>query len=573
MSLVIPDGQVWLCSGVPFDANYDNTKWYTNKSAQFSEISSMSIFTAENCRYMRHNTAIRLTCPANKAYAVNYLIYKNTSFENKYFYAFVNSVRYINNDLFEFSFTIDVIQTWMFDYNLSQCFIEREHIANDELYASLTQEGLEYGEPYVNKEFKDSFSRSWKICVASTQVRNEGSESEGTETSYTLPTGKIYGKTYSGLHLQFFEGAAAANAYIKAFNDDGRIDDIQAVFMCPKAMGTSISTRIVYAIPFNKSLISGLSSSEEQFKEGVLFEGYVPKNKKLYNYPYRFIRVLNARGAAGVYRWEFNSQFMASGRTDEQMNFTEFIGGYNNPEILLSPQYNTYATGTDPNTAHLMTSGGFPQCSWSSDGYQSWLAQNWGQLNYSLSMIDLRLESSQAKVRNSGFSALANMALKTVSGKSDFSDFEDAVKFSDNIRNEGTSLYYDTQSAVQKLTAVFEDHKLLPAESSVISTSGQLSYDAGISGFTFQTLSIRRDYAEIIDNYFTMYGYMCQQVKTPNHYTRKAFNFIRTVGCLATGTCPADELKMIQQIYDKGIRFWHCNISDVGNYNLDNSSI
>lgn len=573
MSLVIPDGQVWLCSGVPFDEQYNNTKWYTSKEAQFSEISSMAIYTASNCRYMRHNTAIRLSCPANKAYAVNYLIYRNTSFENKYFYAFVRAVNYINNDLFEFVFSIDVIQTWMFDYHLSPCFVEREHIASDEMYASLTTESIEYGEPYVNKEFQDSFSRSWKICIASTQVRNEGSESEGTETTYAIPTGKIYGKTYSGLHLQFFEGAAAANAYIKTFNDDGRIADIQSVFMCPKAMETSISTRIVYAIPFNKSLFSNLSSSEEQFKEGVLFEGYVPKNKKLYNYPYRFIRVLNARGAAGVYRWEFNSQFMASGSQTEQMNFTEFIGGYNNPEILLSPAYNSYETGTEPNTAHLMTSGGFPQCSWSSDGYQSWLAQNWGQLNYSLAMIDLRLESSQAKVRNATFSALGNAAIKTLSGDAEHNGLDAAQQLTTSVRTEGTNLYYDTMSAVQKLTAIFEDHKMLPAESSVVSTSGQLSYDAGISGFTFQTLSIRKEYAEIIDNYFTMYGYMCHQVKTPNHYTRKAFNFIRTVGCLATGTCPADELKMIQQIYDRGITFWHCDISDVGNYNLDNGSI
>ena len=43
--------------------------------------------------------------------------------------------------------------------------------------------------------------------------------------------------------------------------------------------------------------------SNNNFKEGVPFQGYSPKNKKLYCYRYRFVEVVNGRGSAAIYKW------------------------------------------------------------------------------------------------------------------------------------------------------------------------------------------------------------------------------------------------------------------------------
>ena len=49
-------------------------------------------------------------------YNCNYLAFQNASFGGKWFYAFIDSVEYVNNVTSEVTYTIDVMQTWHFQY-------------------------------------------------------------------------------------------------------------------------------------------------------------------------------------------------------------------------------------------------------------------------------------------------------------------------------------------------------------------------------------------------------------------------------------------------------------------------
>ena len=563
MSLVIPDSEVILCGNVPFDTNYNATKLYASKEAQFSDISSKALYTAGSCRYVRGSKAIRLNVPASIAYKVNYIIYRNTSFENKYFYAFIVAVNYVNNDLFEFVFELDVIQTWMFDYVLSNCYVVREHIANDSLYASRTAETLETGDSYVTGQFQETYTRELMIVVETSFIRIQNED--GT-FKYETASGGMVGKTYDALtHYAFkvnndtTEGLPALQLFINQTVKDGKNDGIVTIKMLPSKVGYENLQVTLYDHD------QSTPSDDNSFKEGTPFEGYVPKNKKLYNYPYRFIKVLNGRGSAGIYKWE-ESNVSTKRSLPFRISITDFSG-----ETVLSALYNM-SSGSARNVCDIMTYNAVNACAYSTDAYKAWLAQNQGQIQFLNTARNLNMAKATVQIIGSA----ANSSIKAVGNLASGDTIGAAATGLQGVTNAAVGAQialYDDEIAVARINGIMQDHEVLPPSACVPSTSGSGAFNSGFGGYTFQTCSIRGEYAKIIDDYFTMYGYACHQVKTPNLHTRQSFNYIKTIGAVARGYAPANDLRIIQDIFNKGITFWHTALDSIGNYGLNNGSV
>ena len=575
--IIAPNSQVWFCSNIPFDMGYRHTKLYSSKSEQFTDISGKSVFTVANCSYFRDSKRIRVTIPMAIAYTVNYLVYKNTNFENKYFYAFVTSCNYINNEVCEFTFEIDVIQTWMFDYEIRPSFVVRQHIANDAIGASLTEESFEIGDPIVAKSFADPNSRNFKICVL-TSFKATYDASTGKYT-YATPEGKYYGKTYSGLEMNFFGTDQSANGFIKAVVEDGKTDGIVAIFMCPEIIvdnPTQVAKIAINLYPFNEV---DQPSAANTYYESNLFQGYVPKNKKLYQYPYRFVKVLNGRGGAAVYKWENSGSKSPEGKN--MFNFRLYAGGSSNPEMILAPTYNGEVSVQNPSPSYSLTNGGCVQCSWSSDAYKAWLAQNQGQLQYMDTHRTLTLARGVVDTFLGGNASDASWSYPSTSGLDKLSGGDFVPVFnpskpvgSSNSVITASQTLIDWADQIARKTAILKDHEVLPPEAHVATTAGQLAQDSGKSGFTIQCCCIRKEYAQIIDDYFDMFGYSVNKVvQTINRHTRQHFNYIKTMGCLIKGALPGEDKYRIEKIYDNGITFWHTNLDLIGNYSLENGSV
>ena len=83
---------------------------------------------------------------------------------------------------------------------------------------------------------------------------------------------------------------------------------------------------------------------------------------------------------------------------------------------------------------------------------------------------------------------------------------------------------------------------------------------------------LRRQIAEMIDDYFDMYGYATNRIKVPNETGRASWNYVETADACFTGDVPAPYMREINAMYDAGITFWH-DLSYVGDYNRDNSIV
>ena len=91
----------------------------------------------------------------------------------------------------------------------------------------------------------------------------------------------------------------------------------------------------------------------------------------------------------------------------------------------------------------------------------------------------------------------------------------------------------------------------------------------GEIGFAVLEKCIRKEYAQMIDDYFEKYGYAVRRLITPSIITRPHWTYLKTCGCIIDGVINAQDAQTIKGIYDNGITTWK-KLSEVGNYNLNN---
>ena len=115
-------------------------------------------------------------------------------------------------------------------------------------------------------------------------------------------------------------------------------------------------------------------------------------------------------------------------------------------------------------------------------------------------------------------------------------------------------------------------HSLTPPQSEGNVNSGDVTFSSGNLTFSLYYMSIKAEYARIIDEYFSMYGYKVNRVKVPNRDHRSRYWYIKTIDVNIDGTIPNKDMQVIKNCYDRGITFWR-NVSEMGNYSLDNAIV
>lgn len=112
----------------PLTLNNKHQLTFNNIQAQKSYFLSLPYVEDINASYQRKDNVIRFNSHIDNIISFNYCMYKNENYSNKWFYAFITGMRYINDNLTEITITTDVFQTWQFDLIYKQSFVEREII-------------------------------------------------------------------------------------------------------------------------------------------------------------------------------------------------------------------------------------------------------------------------------------------------------------------------------------------------------------------------------------------------------------------------------------------------------------
>lgn len=111
---------------VPFTIDNKNQLTFTNISAQTSYFLGLPHLDIDNISYQRKDSIIRYSAHIDTIIQYNYCMYQNENYTNKYFYAFITGMRYINNGMTEITIQTDTFQSWQFDLVFKESFVERE---------------------------------------------------------------------------------------------------------------------------------------------------------------------------------------------------------------------------------------------------------------------------------------------------------------------------------------------------------------------------------------------------------------------------------------------------------------
>ena len=150
--------RVYLLKNVPLTNSYESTIDFDTAQQQynyFMTFGKMSDDTDLDYQTIRINRSVEVPYSFEDLEGVNYLVYVN---EDKVYYNFVTSKQYINPNNTVLSVDLDVFQTFMFDYTLGECFVEREHqdrykkdeeVSNKlKAIISRTEENIDIGSAY-----------------------------------------------------------------------------------------------------------------------------------------------------------------------------------------------------------------------------------------------------------------------------------------------------------------------------------------------------------------------------------------------------------------------------------------
>lgn len=152
-----PNSKIYLLRNVPLDNTYTDTMWFENASSQWTHFKTRAdtngeYFPAQT--YQRKDIGvIRLDISADEIYDCNYLMFQNTNYGSKWFYSFITKVEYVNNAVSYVYYELDVMQTWMFDYTLEMCMVEREHSTTDQIGENIMAEPFDMGD-YICEDWE-----------------------------------------------------------------------------------------------------------------------------------------------------------------------------------------------------------------------------------------------------------------------------------------------------------------------------------------------------------------------------------------------------------------------------------
>ena len=137
--------------------NTVNTMTFSSASEQTSYFAGKCQRIMSDAVYIRPDmNTVSFNADANSLYGYNYMMFLNPD-RSKWWYAFITDIVYVNDGVCKVVFQIDDLQTWMFDYSLTECYVEREHIQNDEVGANILAEPVSTGElKYVSNDILDS---------------------------------------------------------------------------------------------------------------------------------------------------------------------------------------------------------------------------------------------------------------------------------------------------------------------------------------------------------------------------------------------------------------------------------
>lgn len=569
--VVVPTNNFKLIQ-LPIELDENNQLLFTSKTNQYNYFNNLpSPSYKSNYTYIRESGVVRYDDNIENIQQYNYCMYQNESYGNKWFYARIVDMTYANNDCTFIRIETDYFQTWFLDCTFNQSFIEREHVSDDTFGKHTLHENLETGEFLVSEKFTCVLPNnyienpSYFIVALSSNLRlwsryqmTQYIEALLGKVEYYYPF--TSGDVYNGVSRNYqlwgvpYSNKQLLSLILERIQDYNQSNYIRNICIIPswllgengEAWYSSVTSRLSFTGNDDDSngLFLPTSSNAQTLTQDInpsnylgnsLYGTYSPKNNKCLTSQFNHIVISNKNGQhiqLRLERWKKVNN-----------NYRCFIAGVLNDsgcEIKIYPyQYNYIFDSTQANVEQLTN------VSLALSPYPNFAV---GVENYN-SILNRFTQKSNLTGLASGGSAI----LGALTG---------------NIGMVGAGIGGMTASALSPIVSQNELYKQSFQNYGNDTQSLDSTYSKG-NTFIIQRYSVDYEHAKMIDDYFQMYGYKVNELKTPNLRSRVNFNYIKTIGANIHGNVPNKALEYLRGLFNNGITLWH-NPSTYLSYSSNN---
>jgi len=545
MSLITPSGTITFYNGVPFNPNYKHSLYFSSVSNQKTYFDTKKVFELNSQNYVKsENGKIRVQAFVKNGQggilwqdvdSISYMSWKNTTdetlFENSItFYAFVTNVDMISINVVEISYKIDVIQTYLISgkADLGQCLVERMTPTHDNVGDHVEPEPVSFSNyVYQNGETQDKWSTNYEnfrpVVFSSLHLKTIK-----TTGSQHMQEFVIWGKhagALQGAVVNVFEDMDSFTEFFGSFQDEGENEDylrimnsIVAIIAVPPEFAVPANDFGEYPVDIIGNInisdnieftthISGALGTETRI--GNIDNGYPPKYKKLYTYPFNCISIRNANGAELELKYEY---FNSSSAVATKFNLRYVVSMQPDFSILVFPM--NYG-GKYKDYEHGINVGQVPIVPHMTDAYKQWLGQS-------------RLGTNLSAITSVIGGALSGNILAMASGFGGVAGLQD--------QSANAKMAKDSYSGGNTLPVVL---------------------DGGLTIQCYQKCVNAAD-ARRIDEFFSRFGYAINKVIKPSIDipTGRTHRYVKTNEAMVYGACPAEYCREIENAFNSGITFW-----------------
>lgn len=518
---ITPQSNIKLCT-TKLEKDYKHSLTWNNKQAQTNYFNNLNGYIATDYTYVKKDNIIRVDKNIDELINYNYLIYTNNGFTTRTYYCFITNMEYLSENCTAITFETDVIQTYYFDIEYKKSFVEREHVNEDTIGLHTIPENLETGEYIVQNTEQTNYTKMY-FCLGVT---------EDIITNLTSVLNPIYNGIVSGLIYIVGKRLYDVCRIITKYNEAGKSDAIYTIFAIPEDFtlnvewqddGGTAPFNIVYGLisqedaPYHITNV-GITKPSALGYLNTINPPYTPRNNKLLTFPYIYLQADNNAGTCVTYNYELFETISGEVRFSCEGNI--------NPGCSIKYIPKKYK-GVEDNYNESFNGAKLPLGGWITDPYVNWLTQN--GVNNTINWL--------------------NAGRQIITGNF--------------IEGAGT---------IANILSEHYKYDLMPNQANGNTNTSDFIFSSGYSGATFYQMSIKEEYAKIIDSYFDYYGYKVNEFKVPQFNSRENWNYIKLVESNIEGAIPQNYIVLIKQIFNNGITFWH-NPATMLDYTKSNNII
>lgn len=555
----------------PF-TDYQNTVHFSSNAERddyFLNGAHFSAFNYSNTpfNFIRDRSTLKLSMSWEEAQGINYCTFLS-DFENRRYYAFVNAIEYINDNVIEMTFVIDTIMTYTQGNVLEQLpnvNVIRQHLPRSEYNRMLpnlrnNDDILKVSNKYYTANFLEQFGENYVVFQSSADLSKEF----GTKKEPNLETSK--GLTYdfitSPVNLYIMTNGDFNNFMDKMSKYPWITQNFQKIQMIPEKF---INSNDLVDVTTDED-ITGLMT----LKSGATSNQWTLDNLSLsFNQLQSYLGVTedelqhlvrNEYVTVELYSWNGDVMLIDAGKIKKStgLNFkTKSIIGYHNEVRVYPDDYNS-GEGEQP---ILSTEGNV-------------LIDTGSYLNTNITfssfaevpiLIDngvLQQAQQANRVKNAESKLITNRAENIATGSDPKSKFYDTASIISNISpTQLFSKFNDEYDFYRDQKAEYKDLALQPPSTTSSEMGNAFQIANSINGLTMKIGVPAPVDVETLAKYYKMFGY---ELNDPNTTispidSMTVCNYLQISGTYTINGIDPTLMGMLKSLLEGGVRFWHNN--------------